>query len=381
MLIYSIIALLLSLAYCFVIRLYVKGWSELPVFNVPEGFTPNTSISILIPARNEEQNIESCIQSILNQKYPPALFEIIIIDDHSTDQTVARIQTIADQRIKLLSLSDHINEKEGKSFKKKAIELGIAKAQGQLILNTDADCIVQDSWLLHFAAMYQEKQVRFIAAPVNFHQEQSTFEYFQSLDFMGMMAVSGAGIQLNLMNMCNGANLAYERKTFFEVDGFKGIDNLASGDDILLMQKIAKRFPQEIAYLKNIKATTYTKAISDLSGFIQQRIRWATKSGAYPEPGAIIMLAIVFLFCINILLGFFLIPLLGILLLIPLILQIGIKIIADYIFLGKMAKFFNRSDAMRFFLPAQFMHILYIAFIGSLSNVKKTYTWKGRKTK
>ena len=119
-----------------------------------------------------------------------------------------------------------------------AIGTAIAHASGDLIVTTDADCIVPTNWLQLFVSFYEINGLQFIAAPVNFHLEKSLFERFQSLDFLGMMGVTGASIQLGWMNMCNGANLAYSKRAFERVEGFAGIDHLASGDDILLMQKI-----------------------------------------------------------------------------------------------------------------------------------------------
>ncbi len=139
-------------------------------------------------------------------------------------------------------------------------------------------------------------------------EEKSLFEKFQSLDFIGMMGVTGAGIHGRFMNMCNGANLAYEKKAFYEVDGFNGIDKIASGDDMLLLQKMANRFPNQICFLKNKNATVLTHAKSDLKSFFQQRIRWASKSSSYQEFQITFILALVFFFCVSTVFNFFLLP-------------------------------------------------------------------------
>jgi len=360
--------------------LYIREWQALPEVHLPKDHRPKTMISVIIPARNEEENIAACLQSIFAQNYPTALFEIMVIDDHSTDQTVERVNDLAAPNLRLYQLADHLSIPKEQAFKKRALELGIQKANGQLIVTTDADCLVPENWLLHFAAFYETNNLRFIAAPVNFHQEESTFEAFQSLDFMGMMGVSGAGLQGRFMHMCNGANLAYERKAFYEVDGFKGIDQLASGDDMLLMQKMARRFPGGLGYLKNARATTLTKAMPKLSDFLNQRIRWASKSGAYQETKIKLILVLVFLFCWNILAGLVLLPFFGWSVFLALLFQLTVKSIFDYRFLGMMARFFRRQELMRFFFSSQILHICYIALIGILANLKKQYHWKGRST-
>jgi len=367
----------LSLFYLLIISVYLYGWNKIPSWETPKNFTPKTKVSILIPARNEAEKILKCLNAILIQTYPKDLFEVIVLDDFSTDG-MADLILDKFQNIKLLKLSDFLSEKDTQSFKKRAIELGIEHSYGELILTTDADCEVPKNWLDSIVSFYEEKQLKFIAAPVNFHQEKSIFERFQSLDFMGMMCVTGAGIQLRLGNMCNGANLAYEKSAFYEVGGFEGINQIASGDDMLLMQKIAEKYPSKIGFLKNQNTTVLTEAKPNLGSFLSQRIRWASKSTSYKEWRVTFILGMVFLFCLNILSSFLLIPFLGILGVKVFLSQLTIKMIIDFIFLGKMARFFNRKDLMKTYLPSQLLHISYIVVVGILGNLIKKYEWKGR---
>jgi cellulose synthase/poly-beta-1,6-N-acetylglucosamine synthase-like glycosyltransferase len=378
--IYCLASSVLSLFYIYIIWRYVFEWGKVKLFKIPVDYSPSVFVSVLIPARNEAENIGQCLDSILQQTYPSELFEVIVIDDHSEDETPQIVKNINDHRTKLLKLADFTRLGKQLSFKKKAIEIGISNAKGQLIVTTDADCFAPKSWLKTIAAFYETKQLKFIAAPVNFHQEKNLFERFQSLDFLGMMGVTGAGIRGKLMNMCNGANLAYEKKVFEEVDGFEGIDHLASGDDMLLMQKIAQQFPNKIGFLKNTDAVILTKAQPTLSSFMNQRIRWASKTSAYKEWKVTMILILVFLFCVNIVLSFFLIPFFGFTMALVFTFQLLIKIVMDYFFLNKMSNFFNQKDLMNSFLPAQFLHIVYIVSIGFLSVFVKKYYWKGRKT-
>lgn len=359
---------------------YLYGWKSIAIWEIPKTFSPQTQVTILIPARNEGENIVACLQSILAQKYPSHLFEIIIIDDHSEDDTVAKIQQLQQSNVRILALKDFIkNRDQLQSFKKKAIEIGIEHSFGKLIISTDADCIVPKNWLNYMVSFYEKGQYKFIAAPVNFFDEKSLFEKFQSLDFLGMMGVTGAGIQGRFMNMCNGANLAYEKKAFYDVDGFNGIDEIASGDDMLLLQKMAKRFPNQIAFLKNKDATVLTRGKPDLKSFSQQRIRWASKSGNYQELQILIILALVFFFCVSIVANFLLLPLFLVELGWVLFIQLLIKTIIDFFYLNHMTHFFQRKDLMKIFFPAQVFHIVYIFVIGLLGNIVKEYRWKGRK--
>ncbi|HFA51906.1 MAG TPA: glycosyltransferase [Bacteroidetes bacterium] len=373
----------LSGAYFFIILKYKSAWRACPEWHVPNNYFPKTKVTVIVPARNEAKNIIACLQSISKIEYPKELLEIIIVDDHSTDGTYQLVIDFIKNKkcFKIIKLADFINNKNIGSYKKKAIETAISQSSGELIATTDADCIVPPAWLPLLVSFYEKYNLKFIAAPVNFHREKSVFERFQSLDFLGMMGVTAAGIRLKWMNMCNGANLAYPKSAFLAVDGFAGIDNLASGDDILLMQKIAARFPGKIGFLKNKNAVVRTEAKPSISSFISQRLRWATKSTSYREWKTTFLLAIVFLYCSAIVFSFFLIPFLGWKAAALFLFLFLIKTIADYIFLREMADYFGRKDLMKIYLPAQLLHLIYIVVVGFFGNVKKKYAWKGREVR
>lgn len=382
---FLLFSILLSAFYVFIQTRYTKGWKALPEWKMPKNYIPKTRISILIPARNEAENIRTCIESIYHQNYPKSLFEIIILDDFSEDETINIVLDLIKKagfnNLKLIQLANHINENETQSFKKKAIELGIQHATGELIVTTDADCLAQPNWLALIASLYEIKQPKFIAAPVNFHREKNDFERFQSLDFIGMMGITGGGIQTQIMRMCNGANLAYPKTVFYEVNGFQGIDEKASGDDMMLLHKIAKQYPKEIYYLKNSTATIFTTAKSTIKGFINQRVRWSTKSSGYDEKQVTYILAAVWLFCLSIPLNIILAIFFGWQLLVIALIQFLLKIMVDYRLLKTTSTFFNRSDLMQTFLKSSFYHLCYIIMVGVLGGILKEYEWKGRKVK
>jgi glycosyltransferase involved in cell wall biosynthesis len=371
----------LSIFYLIVQTVYTEGWKALPIWKIPVDFEAKTTISILIPARNEAENIGDCIDSILNQTYPKHLFEIIILDDFSEDKTpeiVANYEKDSFKNVRLIKVSDNISADETQSFKKKAIEIGIKNASGELIVTTDADCIAQPNWLEFIGSLYDLKQPKFIAAPVNFHQEQNDFERFQSLDFIGMMGITGSGIYTKIMRMCNGANLAYPKTVFEEVKGFQGIDSHASGDDMMLMQKIARIYPNDILYLKNQNATIFTTAKPTLKSFINQRVRWSTKSKGYEEKQVTLILIGVWLFCVSIPFTFLATIFFGKIMLAAGFGQLLIKTFADYRLLKTTSTFFNRSGLMQNFWKSSFYHLIYIIAVGFLSGIVKKYEWKGR---
>ena len=378
---YAAATVCLTFFYVSCILLYAKCWKMLPFFKNTEGFAPTTFISVLIPARNEADNILPCLQAILNGTYPKNLFEIIVIDDHSDDATPQLVATHQSANVRLIELKNFIKLADNQPFKKRAIEAAIGESKGNLIVTTDGDCLAPPDWLRLIGTFYEQSGKRFIAAPVNFYDEKTAFERFQSLDYIGMMGVTGAGVAGQFTNMCNGANLAYEKALFHEVGGFKGIDHVASGDDMLLMQKIARFHPNALGFLKNPAATVLTKAKPTVADFMSQRLRWASKSSSYTEVFTVLQLVMVFAFCWNILISLCLTVIYGLDAFLLFIFQFALKSIADYFFLRTMARFFKREDLMRPFLTPQYMHILYIIAVGSLANFKKTYTWKGRTVK
>ena len=367
----------LALVYVILLAIYRYGWDLLEEWEVPNDFTPTTSISIIIPARNEEAFIGACIQSILVQNYPKHLLEIFVIDDHSSDQTASIVRSFADHRLRLLNLKDY--EKTTTAFKKAGIEFGIQNSRGELIITTDADCVLPSNWLDFLVSFYENGSYSFIAAPVQFHHTNTLMERFQALDFLGMMLITGSGIRLKWMHLCNGANLAYPRAVFEEVGGFEGVDHLASGDDMLLLHKVAKHYPDQIGFVKSKEAAAQTEAKKSWAAFFQQRMRWATKSAHYQEWQVTLVLAMVFFLCCTIFLNLLLVPFLGWSFLFLALAQLAIKTIADYFFLRQAAQYFGRLDLMRSFLPSQFLHLAYIIGIGIFSNLVKSYRWKGRR--
>lgn len=379
--------LALSFSYFTLQLCYVWNWNTLPLWKNPKEKLTTTHISVVISARNEAENIVRCLQSIATQNYPTALFEIILIDDHSEDETLARAKELQISNLRTLRLQDYLLTSEKiNAYKKKAIEVGIDQAVGKLIVCTDADCRVGKEWLRQIALCYEKTNAKMIVGPVLFEDEQSLFQRFQSLDFLGMMAITGAGINGRFLYMCNGANLAYPKAVFEELEGFKGIDTLASGDDVLFLQKVAMHYPKDIRYLKANEAVVFTTPMRTLRSFIRQRVRWASKSGSYSTRllsgwGTQLQLALVWLFSLSIVSSFLLIPFWGLNIFWLWFIQFIMKGYADYWLLSSAAKFFKRPDLMRVFVPSLFLHCWYIVWVGFLGMLPKRYIWKGRGVK
>jgi biofilm PGA synthesis N-glycosyltransferase PgaC len=364
--------ILLFILYSLLIFYYWQIWKAIPSYSSATG-SPSTHISIIIPARNEERNIARLLISLSEQSYSRQLTEVIVVDDHSTDNTAAIIQKFP--WVKLVQLKDDaIN-----SYKKKAVETGIAAATGKLIITTDADCWCPSSWLSTIVSFYEEKKPVFIAAPVSIDCSSRLVEFFQAYDFAVLQGITGASVYKNIHSMSNGANQAYERSAFYEVNGFSGIDHIASGDDMLLMHKIWKQYPSRVQYLKSKDAIVQTQPAKTWKEFFIQRIRWARKATYYKDKRIIAVLALVYLFNLSF----------------PVLIIAGFwnsaywfyaaalwiaKTMIELPFVYSVAGFFDKQYLTKFFFFLQPLHIFYTIISGLFGQFGK-YEWKGRKVK
>lgn len=394
MLVLTLICLLLMTLYGGLIVYYRWAWSMIPAWSPPapsQSF--RTRISVLVPARNEEKNIGTCLDAIARQTYPSELYEVIVIDDHSTDGTAGLVSAFAAAApfsLTCIPLADVVRggtvqgdaiQGEAvpiRAHKKFAIETGIAAAKGDLIVTTDADCWSDPGWLTAIASYHEATGAKFIAAPVRIGPSRLNLLYLlQTLDFITLQGITAASVSRNVHSMCNGANLAYEKKAFFEVGGFKDIDQLPSGDDMLLMYKIYKKYPDKVFFLKNRTAIVSTRPEKTWKGFIHQRIRWASKATSYDDRRIFGVLLLVYL--VNLLF-----PLLLLAswwntwYLWTLLLLVLVKTFAEYPFVRQVAGFFGQQRLMAYFPALQPLHIAYTVIIGWLGQFG-SYRWKDRK--
>ena len=327
--------------------------------------------SIIIAARNEEMNIGKCLDSLLAQDFPRSQMEIIVVDDQSVDQTAAIAMGYADRGIRLISLG-----KDEAFGKKAAIARGIAAAAHPIIITTDADCSFSPRWLNTMLSFREDLDAVFVAAPVQFRKEKTLLDRFQSLDFMALQGITATGVSGKYLNMCNGANLLYTKEAYLAVNGFEGIDHIASGDDMLLMEKIDKAFPGGIGYCYSQDAIVVTEPAASWAAFIQQRIRWSSKAKNYTS--LFIKATLLLVYLINaavvllLLAGLFDMQLLkyGLML-------IAMKTIVELPFMIRIARFFAKSSLIPWFIPFQPLHALYTVVAGTFGLFSK-YRWKGR---
>jgi|KBSMisStaDraftv2_1062788.scaffolds.fasta_scaffold00109_2 cellulose synthase/poly-beta-1,6-N-acetylglucosamine synthase-like glycosyltransferase len=374
--IWIIICYVLLVGYIFLIAFYYRHWLAVTEFS---GLSkdPSTFISIIIPARNEAENIQRCLDSLFIQNYPSAKFEIIVVDDHSSDQTSVIVKRY--DGVTLLELKDMIDPGfQGSTFKKLGIETAISQARGNLIITTDADCVLPPYWLGTIENYYRQQKPALVAGPVRMVPGGSFLSIFQAIDFAILQGITAASMQARFHPMGNGANLAYEKSVFLDLGGYRG-DELASGDDMLLIQKVATRYPARVTYLKSKSAIVDTRPEPDWSHFFSQRIRWAGKTGRYKDPKLIWVWLGVYLLNLSLVIAFIYAcfnPFYFTYLILLLLLKTGI----EWKFVKELLRFFDLQRLLKWFLPSQPVHIIYIVITGFLSRVSGT-TWKGRHIK
>jgi cellulose synthase/poly-beta-1,6-N-acetylglucosamine synthase-like glycosyltransferase len=361
--------------YAFFLLYYSYLFVKLPATILPPGYQPTTSITVIIPARNEANNITSCLQSILHCGYPSHLLQIIVVDDFSEDATAEIVGAF--KKVTLLQLSDIVQSKIN-SYKKKAIEYAIEHATGSLIVTTDADCIAPVNWLHYFDFEYKINNAKCVAAPVLIKPVNNFISLFQQIDFMCLQGITAVAVANKQLTMSSGANFGYDKDVFNEVNGFAGIDDVASGDDMLLMHKIFEKYPTQVCYLNSSKAIVTTQPVQTVGAFFNQRIRWASKSTKYKDKRILPVLLIVY--GVNLFLFFGLmyaiffnqqwLGSLGYLLL--------VKILAQLFFVIPVAQFYGIKHAIVAFIFAEPFHIVYTIIAGWLAKFG-TYTWKDRK--
>ncbi len=368
----STLSFLLTGLFLSVCIFIIRGWNAVKQPQVKQsGFT--TKVTILIAARNEEEKIHLTIEDLLAQDYPKRLTEIIIADDHSTDRTSAIISSYADRGVKLLQMNE---DKPLNSYKKKAIAKAIDLSTGDLMVATDADCRMGSQWLSTVVGYFEMHNPVMISSPVSYFEEKSLFERMQSLEFYSLIATGAAFIGNGHASTCNGANLAYRKDIFYKVGGFKGIDDLASGDDELLLQKVAAQYPGKIGFLKLYDAVVFTHAKSNLKEFMQQRRRWASKSVKYKDKKVVALVVGLWMFYVSVglnLLG----GLLSYRFLEVFAIQFVLMYFTELIMLWPVTQFFKRQKLLSLLIISIPLYTIYFIYIGMIGN-KGKYAWKGR---
>ncbi|MDG4715917.1 glycosyltransferase family 2 protein [Winogradskyella marincola] len=374
----TFIFIITTLIYLFLIGSFIYGFDKVEVFKISD-LKPKTKFSVIVPFRNETENLPKLLASILQLNYPKSMFEIILVNDDSEDVSVEVINNFLQKRpfdcakcdIRIIQ-----NKRVTNSPKKDAINTAINIAQHDWIITTDADCTLPKYWLDTFDEFIQTNQPNCIVAPVSYSDSNSFLKRFQALDLLSLQGATIGGFGIKLPFLSNGANLAYRKPTFQSVNGFNGNDDIASGDDIFLLEKLKKADSKKVLYLKSNQAIVSTKPVINLSALIQQRLRWASKTSRNPNWFSKLVGLIVFLgnlACIAML------PILFLGYLKPriAIALVVIKFSIDFLLIFKIARFFKQENVLFSYVWSCIIYPFFSVYIAVLS-LFKPYQWKGR---
>ncbi len=357
------------------------------------------SVTVVVPARDEEDMIGACIDSILACDYPHGKLEVIVVDDDSADRTPGVVRARMAQAPALALAGDELaedergeaegegrlrlvripeNRRRSRAHKKRAIEKAIVHARGEIILTTDADCTVDSGWVRAMAAQFEGPEIAFVSGPVTYEilPTDGLFVRLQALDFFGTMACAAGAIGIRRPHLANGACVGYRRETFEALGGFSGIDHVTSGDDELLLQKIAYTTPLDVRFCADARALVTTQPVRTAKAFVHQRKRWASKSLNYPAPlKRMLIVLVAFFFALTAtLLALPFVPALG-----PwLLAALALKALGELPVLLPAARRFRQRHLIWTYplhLLVHGPHSLFVGIFGPLGG----FEWKGRR--
>lgn len=363
---------------CYIIVLFFlyKGFQRLliipssEILNIQDS---SISFTIVIPFRNEARHLPKLVASLNALKFPKNNFEIIFVNDESTDVSINIISKTIDPSISYRILDNVLLTN---SPKKDAITLAISKAKGNWIVTTDADCEVPNLWLHEYLKAIETFDAKMLCAPVMNAIEGNFIARFQQAEILSLQGVTMGSFGVGNPLLCNGANLAFEKEAFYSVNGYEGNSHLASGDDIFMLQKMKVTFPEKIYFIKSAAAIVITQPVSNWNVLIKQRTRWASKTTKVKNTRATLLGLLVFsinlLFIVFVLLGLF-----GITKWYVAALFIFIKISADLLFINKIKRWFKILDSIFSFVIVGFLYPFITCFV-AFKCLTNNYEWKGR---
>lgn len=367
--VFWLIFYLILICYSIVILSASAGWLSLSGSNNKLKKDQQTYISVIIPFRNEENNLQRMFDCIASLKYNNNYFEVVFIDDHSKDRGLEMVKSFAGSRSNIKFFQLNQNQKG----KKEAVDMGIKRAKGEVCLLTDADCILQKEWLNAFNIFYIEnKKPSMIIGLVDYLSDNYIFQHIFRLEFLSLI-ITGAGLAgINLPVYCNSANLAIKRSDYPGIDSLR--KEISSGDDVFLLHELS-RLKKPIKVLKKKEGIVYTIPPLTIQEFLRQRIRWGSKAKNYKNTMPVILAFLVFFTAGILITGliygiqnksytFFLYG-------------VAIKIVTDTFLFLSGASFFNLYRLIIFIVPLEIFYPFYI-MITALAGIKKPFTWKGR---
>ena len=338
---------------------------------------PQHSFSILIPFRNEEKHLPQLLRGLESIDYPSHLFEILLIDDHSEDQSnpICQVWKAEHSNLDVRILE---NQNQVKSPKKSAILTALKTVKNAYILTTDADCILPEEWLMQYDQFLQNTPSDLIAGPVKIIEDSLFWTKFQVLDMMSLQVIGLGSFNTKSPLFCNAANLCYKTQTLKEINAFDSHKDIISGDDVFNLEAF-QNSGKTIKAIVNPNATVWTEPEINFKSLTQQRIRWASKAKYYNNNGLKVIGLFVFLTNLSLVLSMAIALIYSPFLELHLLLWI-LKLGVDFYALFVGNQFFKTNLCLREYLIMLVIYPFVSSYFALLS-LNGKFNWKGRNFK
>ena len=362
----QIIVLVILFLYLLLILKYWIGWIKNKATGISH-FLPK--VSVIIALRNEQDQVIHLLSELKKQVYPIDKLEFILVNDHSTDSTLELLENSVISNLRV------VNMPEGIFGKKRAIAFAMKEATGEIILASDADCSFSPLWVHTMVAYFANKNIKLVSGPVSYHKQKGIFLGLQTLEFISLIGSGAGSVGDKNAIFCNGANMAYRKADFLELNNFEN-DNAVSGDDVFLLHSVKEKYYDAIAFAKDENAIVFTDAVRSAKGFINQRKRWTAKTIGYKDFSSIYASFLVLFTNLSLVLLFVGYLYSGAYFQLFLLFY-TLKFAVDCLLLFPVLSFFNRKDLIKWILPFELLYAIYIVLIVILS-FAKSFEWKGR---
>ena len=361
-----IVLYLIILIYCLAIIVLIYGFTKVNTIEYT-GVRPQTKFSIIVPFRNEAENLPILLESLSKLNYLMELFEVILVDDES------------EESFKIPSLKFKVsvikNIRVSNSPKKDAIVTAMQIVNTDWIITTDADCLINKNWLLTLDNYIQFHDVAMIAGPVTYDCDNSFLHHFQQLDLASLQGATIGSFGIHKGFMCNGANFAYTKSFFQKLNGFEGNDKIVSGDDVFLLQKAVAKSTEKVHYLKSQNNIVVTKPLNDWKSLFYQRVRWASKTSSYQSTFGKGLGMLVFAGNLSLIIGVGC-WVLGVIPFQNIVLLFLLKFLIDTVLIYK-ANYFLTKTKIQYLILSSLLYPFFSVSVALYSLFGK-YEWKGR---
>ncbi len=370
-------SIIIALFFVIVYAIYVKrkqlAWRKIVEHKLPQDYTEHCTVSVLVPYRNEVLQLSALLADLEAQTFAKDKVQYIFINDHSTDGSEVLIKNRMPFNTNFVMLS--LEKEQGK---KAALQWGLDNSKGHLIVTIDADVRLQPQWLQHIASFYLLEEPLMVIAPVILKAEPKYWKKLVRMEWLSLMALTGASARQNRALMCNGANLCVERNTLIHSGAYTHHKQVSGGDDMFTLLAFKRLGLNSVKYIWSKASVAETRCPTSLKALIEQRIRWAGKMKKASDvhmkwSGFIIFMANASILIMAIGAVIFPLDFLWFFLFL-----FGLKATVDYSLINAVAKKLDEKIIERDIMALSIIYPFYLLIIALVSLFYKPY-WKGRK--